>query len=244
VTLAQLLTHRAGLKENLDWRTLSKNGSLMEQRLAAAEMALVAPAYAPGTFHYANTGYVVVGAILEKIGGKPWEELMRERIFQPLVMNSAGFGGTGTIGQIDQPWPHLEGGIPAPTNGPLMDNPEIVGPAGTVHSTMADWTKFLTDQLRGALGMKALCPNEIYEAMQKAGPGSDKGFGWIVVNRSWAGGNALTHSGSNTMNYCVCWLAPGKNFGVLVCTNQGGGTVFKACDAAATELIKLVEKGG
>ncbi len=132
VTLAQVLIHKAGLRENLDWTALSKNGSLSEQRLAVAHMALTGPAYAPGAFHYSNTGYVLVGAILEKLGGKPWEELIRERLFEPLGMTSAGFGGTGTSGEIDQPWPHLESGLPALSNGPLTDNPALTGPAGAV----------------------------------------------------------------------------------------------------------------
>ena len=153
------------------------------------------------------------------------------------VSRSAGFGGLGTVGQIDQPWPHSAAGVPAPMNGPAMDNPEIMGPAGTAHATMADWAKFLTDQLRGASHLKALLPNEIYQSMQTAAPNSDYGYGWIVVQRPWAGGKALSHAGSNTMNFCVCWLAPAKTFGVLVCTNQGGDTAGKACDDASSALI-------
>jgi CubicO group peptidase (beta-lactamase class C family) len=238
ITVGQVLNHLAGLKENLDWWPISRQGDLSAQRLVAVRDALTHPAYAPGAFHYANTDYVVIGAILEKLGGKPWEELIRERIFQPLDMKAVGFGGLGTVGQIDQPWPHLQTGTPSPTNGPLADNPEVMGPAGTVHCSVSDWTKFLTDQLRGATGMKTLLPNEIYQAMQTPGPKSEYGYGWLIVDRSWAGGKALNHAGSNTMNFCVCWLAPAKKFGVLVCTNQGGDTAFKACDAVASALIQ------
>lgn len=240
ITLAEVLSHQAGLIENLDWNTLSKSGSLTEQRLQAAHMALITPAYAPGTFHYANTDYVVIGAILEKIGGKPWEDLIQERIFKPLGMNSVGFGGLGTLGKIDQPWPHLDGANPMPTNGPAVDNPEILGPAGTVHCTITDWTKFLVDQLRGGVGMKALLPASVYSAMQPAPPavGDGYGYGWGLCLRNWAGGKALNHAGSNTMNYCVCWLAPTKKFGILVCTNQGGAAAAKATDDVASVLIQ------
>jgi len=243
ITLGQVLSHRAGLIENLDWNALSASGSLPEQRLAAVQLALTKPAYAPGAFHYANTDYVVAAAILEKISGKSWEELIRERIFQPLGMTSAGFGGTGTVGQIDQPWPHLETGAPAPINGPLADNPALINPAGRVHATMTDWAKFLEDQLRGGEGMKALLPNEIYTAIQTA-RGDSYGYGWAVVDRPWAGGKALTHSGSNTMNFCVCWLAPNRNFGILVVTNQGGAKMVKATDDAASALILHYLKPG
>jgi len=224
--------------ENLKWKALFNNGSLLEQRLVAAHAALTSPAHAPGTYLYSNTGYVVVGAILEKIGVRPWEDLMRERLFKPLGMESAGFGGTGTVGHIDQPWPHLDTGAPAPSNGPKTDNPEIMGPSGQVHCAINDWAKFLIDQLRGGTGMKALLPDNIYQAIQTNWAAKDEyGYGWQLRSRSWAGGKALTHCGSNTMNFCNCWLAPTKHFGVLVCLNQGGSKMFNASDAAASALI-------
>ncbi|MCE0523057.1 MAG: beta-lactamase family protein [Methylacidiphilales bacterium] len=239
ITLAQVLSHQAGLRENLDWRALSTTGSVTEQRRLAAEMALIAPAYLPGAYHYANTDYVVVGAILEKISGQRWEDLIREKIFEPLKMDSVGFGGLGTLGQIDQPWPHFESGTPVPLNGPAIDNPEIMGPAGTVHCTMNDWAKFLIDQLRGGAGMTALLPDDIYLAMQSPVHNLGYGYGWSVTGRPWAGGKALWHNGSNRLNYSVCWLAPAKKFGILICTNEGGDNAEKACaDDAANILIK------
>ncbi len=73
-------------------------------------------------------------------------------------------------------------------------------------------------------------------------------MGWGVLRRPWAKGSTpgdtgrtLTHSGSNTMWFCVAWLAPERNFGVLVCVNQAGeGT--KAADAVAGEMIKRFGK--
>jgi CubicO group peptidase (beta-lactamase class C family) len=240
ITIAQVLRQEAGLSENLSlWSRAFLSGSPSQQRQQAVKTILEYPAFTPGTFHYANNDYILIGAILEKIGGKPWEDLMRERIFNPLHMDSAGFGGTGTVGQIDQPWPHFAGGLPAPSNGHDADNPAYVGPAGRVHCTMQDWAKFLIDQLRGGAGMKALLPTDIYTAMQTPVAPSKYGYGWIIVSRPWAGGEALTHSGSNTMNFCNCWLAPGKKFGVLVCTNQGvSDTTFKACDEASWAITQ------
>jgi CubicO group peptidase (beta-lactamase class C family) len=238
ITIRQVLWHQAGLSENLSlWSRFFLKGSPTEQRQMSVDSILEYPAYTPGTFHYANNDYILIGAILEKIGGKPWEDLMRERIFAPLNMASAGFGGTGTVGKIDQPWPHFASGLPAPSNGPDADNSAYMGPAGSVHLSMTDWTKFLADQMRGGSGMPALLPASIYADIQSPGPNSKYGFGWMIVQREWAGGKALCHTGSNTMNFCNCWLAPSKNFGVLVCINQGGGKTFNASDDAATAMI-------
>jgi len=40
------------------------------------------------------------------------------------------------------------------------------------------------------------------------------------------------------MNFAVVWMAPRRNFAVLVASNQGQGDVAKACDEAAWALIK------
>ena len=238
ITVAQLLSHRAGMAENYP-RDLAAElrGPTTEQRNVVARWMLETPAYPSGYYHYSNGGYVVMGSILERLGGKIWEDLMRERIFRPLGMTSAGFGGTGTIGEIDQPWPHLANGQSAHSNGLAMDNLPYMGPAGTVHASMSDWGKFLADQLHGATRQPALLSPSIYAVMQKPARGT-YGFGWIVVPRSWARGSMLSHAGSNTMNYAASWLAPEAGYGVLVCINQGE-KVNAAANEAAEAMLNL-----
>jgi CubicO group peptidase (beta-lactamase class C family) len=234
VTIAQLLSHHAGLTENYPRELAGRlAGPIIAQRRTVAEWMLTSPAQAPGRHRYSNGGYVVVGAILEKLGGASWEELMRARVFAPLGMESAGFGGTGTAGEIDQPWPHLADGTPTPSNGPAMDNLPYMGPAGTMHCSMADWAKFLADQMRGGSGQAALLPASIYAAMQTPAGKSNYGFGWIIVSRRWARGKMLSHAGTNTMNYAASWLGPRCGYGVLVCCNQGGGKLGRMANEVA-----------
>ena len=245
-TIEALLSHRSGLTPNLPWSDYN-NGNLIRSRRDAAKALLTTPpASKPGDYLYSNAGYVVVGAILEKLGGKPWEKLMEERLFIPLDMKSAGFGGTGTPGKLDQPWGHVESGEAVANNGPEVDNPAVMGPAGTVHASLADWSKFLGDQLKGASGdSSSLLPPSIYEAIQSPHPaGTGYGFGWGIARRPWAGGKVLTHNGSNTMNLAVCWLAIPKKFGIIVTTNQAGPKAEQATDEAVAALVAWQAKGG
>ena len=238
VTVADLLSHRAGLTANLKWAEFGTRNLSRERQKAAKELLTSPPASPVGSYAYSNAGYVVVGAILEKLGKKPWEDLLRERVFTPLGMKQIGFGGTGTPGKIDQPWPHLESCQPVAENGPTTDNPPVMGPAGTCHASIHSWALFLSDQLRGAAGEKALFTSNIYGEIQSPHPADGTyGFGWGVARRPWAGGKVLTHTGSNTMNFAVCWLAPAKRFGILVCTNQAGDNASKAADEAVAALI-------
>ena len=68
--------------------------------------------------------------------------------------------------------------------------------------------------------------------------GSKYAMGWVVDQRPWAGGRVLTHNGSNTMWFCVTWIAPERDFAVLVTCNEGGDDAAKACDEASAALIQ------
>jgi hypothetical protein len=59
--------------------------------------------------------------------------------------------------------------------------------------------------------------------------------------RGWAPGPILTHVGSNTMRFCVAWLAPDAKFGVLVTCNQGDAAA--ACDDVAGACIRRFAPG-
>jgi CubicO group peptidase (beta-lactamase class C family) len=240
VTLIQLLSHRAGLPTNLNLRDyLGRDGQ--EERLRAVRNELAKPPrHQPGKeYEYSNLGYIIAGAVIEKIAGRNFEDAAREELFLPLGMTSAGFGGLGAPGQIDQPWPHASDGQPMPENGPAMDNPPVMSPAGRAHCTLEDWAKFVQDQLRGARGELALLKPASYQKLHTPPFGGDYALGWIVVQRDWAGGKALNHGGDNTMNFANVWIAPARDFAILACVNQGGDRAFAATDEAVAELIRL-----
>lgn len=243
VTLMQLLTHRAGLPANLDLGAYGGIDVRALRRRAVRQYLAQAPSHSPGThYEYSNLGYIIAGAAVEEVLDTTWEEAMRAEVFTPLRMDSAGFGGTGTPGEIDQPWPHAASGAPKDRNGPTMDNPPVMGPAGRVHCSMADWARFIQDQLRGAQGKPGtLLRPESYTRLITPPPGADYALGWGVTRRGWGGGAVLHHSGDNTMNHANVWIAPKRDFAILACANQGGGKAFQATDAAVSALIRLIE---
>ena len=250
VTLEQLLAHRAGFTDE-SWPK-GKNladmynlpGTPREQRAAyVATILAERPVNQPGsTFLYSNRSYAVAGAMAERVANESWEDLLRKRVFDPLGMKTCGFGAMGTPDsrQIDQPWQHvlLTFGIHrAIAPGPRADNAPVIGPAGTVYCSVVDWGKFVTAHLRGEQGEPGILKPETFKRMHSPPFGGDYGFGWLVADRPWAGGRALTHAGSNTQNFAIVWMAPAKDFAVLVMTNQAGGETFNACDTAASALI-------
>jgi CubicO group peptidase (beta-lactamase class C family) len=251
VTLEQVLAHRSGFSGETAARDLSLiqmhklNGSNRERRRIYLRRILAEPPTHPigERFVYSNRNYVVAGAIAEEVTGEAWETLMTHRLFEPLGMASAGFGAMGRPGRVDQPWPHLVvQGQPRPVPpGPRSDNPSLIGPAGTVHASLADWGKFLALHLRaGRRDGDPLLPEAIQRLRKPyPGPGDRYGFGWGFHERPWGGGTVLAHAGSNTMNYAVVWMAPARDFAVLAVTNQGGDAAETACDEVARDLIRF-----
>ena len=183
ITVADLLSHRAGLAENFPRdRAAALEGPIIGQRRAVAEWLLQAPAYPPGAFHYSNGGYIVMGAILEKLGEKVGG-LMRERIFVPLHMDSAGFGGQersarstspGRIGRTERPLRRM---VPRWTTCPTWGRPV---------PSIARWRtgrNFSPTRCVAVQENRRFCPRQIYTAMQTPASGSTYGFGWIIVPR-------------------------------------------------------------
>jgi len=241
VTVERLLTHRGGVPgapPAAAWkRAWEQQGTPTQQRYEFIPAVLAqSPEAPPGTkMIYSNQGYAIVGAMLEKITGTPWETLITERLFKPLHMDSAGFGPPGTIGGVDQPWGHIRKlGINMPVQ---EDNPPAIAPAGRVHCSLDDLARFTIFQMEGERTGGLLKP-ETFRKLHTPPAGGDYACGWVVAKRGWAGGNALTHSGSNTMWYVVMWLAPEKNFSVVVGTNIAGPDAEQGCDEVAAAMIK------
>jgi len=176
VTMRQVLAHRSGLPLDPDglarvfnllflapYASLRRGPELMrtprarlgtvpQQRLEIARQALSRPPGIPPDtkYWYSNVGYILAGAVLEHLTGRAWEDLMRERLFQPLGISTGGFGRPGTAGKTDQPWGHSSVvGKPIDPGSPAAQFPLYYGPAGLAHMTIADWAKFIALHLRG-----------------------------------------------------------------------------------------------
>ena len=248
VTLEQLLGHRGGAPSDLSadglWGRLwaASSEPPREQRRLLFESVLAKPPVHPAgsAFLYSNASFALAGVMLELRADKPWEELMRAELFEPLDMTSAGFGAPGVAGRLDQPLGHRQGPeagaapVPVPV-GPGDDNPAAIGPAGTVHASLEDWGKFLAAHLDGFAGRGKFLRPATWERLHRPLEGQEYGFGWAFTERDWAGGLTLTHSGSNTHWFCVAWLAPGSDLAVLATANAGEAS--GACDEVAAALI-------
>jgi CubicO group peptidase (beta-lactamase class C family) len=193
----------------------------------------------PGTqFAYANVNYVLVGAMIERVAGKTWEELITERVFTPLGLRSAGLGPQATLGRIDAPLGHMviDGKTKAFLAGPNGDNPLIIGPAGTAHMSILDFARWAGWNVgEGRRGPKLIRPETLRKLhtpvipmpeKKDAAPGTPSqgryALGWGELTVDWAAEPLLYHGGSNQKNLAHIWLAPNRDFAMVLATNISG----------------------
>lgn len=244
VTLRQLLAHMGGAPAAPPpavWeRAVREQGTPIEQRREYVTGVLTQPPEAaPGSrFIYSNQGFVIAGVMIERAAGQPWETLMRERLFAPLGMTSAGFGSPAApSGRVDQPWGHADDhGTLTPT---LVDNPIALGPAGRVHASLDDMARYARFHLRGerAPGRPPLLAPETLRLLHTRRDQEIYGFGWAFVEQPWTHGPAITHAGSNNAWFMSVWIAPARDAALVVATNAGGPVAEAGAREAVAALV-------
>jgi CubicO group peptidase (beta-lactamase class C family) len=206
IGIRHLLNHTSGLLdyENLMPKPASMTPADQITQIQDAEVLELlkqqkTTKFAPGTqWDYSNSGYVVLGGIVEKVSGMPFGEFLRRRIFSPLKMNrtiayqkdrnvvpNRAFGHSrqaGTWRQTDQ----------SSTSATLGD--------GGVYSSLADlakWDRALCEHtlLSEAEMTVAITPASVPggSVVEPDGSPSAYGFGWFL--NSYRGRARMWHYG-------------------------------------------------
>ena len=236
VTLAQLLSHHSGLAGFRDQGELadapSVYGEPIAQRSQFARWLIARkPAGEPGAFAYSNAGITVAAAAAERATGKPWEALMRERVFAPLGIKSAGFGWPARDHE-GEPWGHHMRGdrrVPHDPHG-SYEMGAVMAPAVDIHLSIGDLGRFLADQARGLAGKAALLKPETYRRLHAVDGGEP--LGWM--RRSTREGHSMSaHGGSAETFYAI--VAIGREDAIEV------GVMLNDADArAANEILMAI----
>ena len=249
LSVREILTHRSGIQRNPS-RSFTEATSRKDREAFMRWIVKQPLANRRGEYSYANSNYIIAGAIAEKLLDGEFEELLPRELLGPIGITTAGFGAAGSPDKVDQPWGHAAslaglGPLRSFRPGDAADNPRVFSPAGRLHLSMADWAKWGQIVLRAARGEKSPWTLATGKALVTPAPGDTSAmryaFGWVVGCRSWAtpSGRVLTHSGSNTRNFAVAWLAPERDFGVFVATNVVATGTQDAVDAVAAGALRL-----
>lgn len=100
ITLRQLLNHTAGISDTTAPKDVQP-GFLrrdVDTATLVGEIAKHPPAFAPGTDQaYSNAGYILLGAVIEKVTGKPWYAAMQDQLFAPLGLAHTRYGIAASV---------------------------------------------------------------------------------------------------------------------------------------------------
>lgn len=245
VTLADLLSHRSGLPEvsgNMDFLVTFVDDpapySVQRRRYIKAALAEPPAGEKRAAPHYSNSGFIVVAGIAERATGAEYEALMQTHVFGPLRMQGVTyepFSGPGeAVG-------HVDGRI---ADQRLDPNPRVFSPSDGVRLSLADWTEFCIDQMRGSQGSGRLMRGDAYRFMQTSQGETICALGWMTkASVHGRRGPAIYHSGSNGNWMAEALLFPRIGDGVLVVANaayrMGGDTAAAAAIGRFAETLSV-----
>ncbi|MFE7582626.1 serine hydrolase domain-containing protein [Streptomyces gardneri] len=201
ITVRQLLQNTSGLHDDLPGFDTPQQyyqhryDTYTPEQIVARAMKHH-PDFQPGTgWSYSNTGYVVLGMIVEKATSRPWREEVETRILKPLGMNHTYLPGTTSTLRR----PHADGYQVFASGERTNVTAQIVPDLGGYVSTTADVNRFFQGLLGGKLLSEARMAEmrdtvPVAKQLEAIWPGGSYGLG--LVNRPLTcGGSYWSHEG-------------------------------------------------
>lgn len=203
-TIEEMLWHHSGMPANAPWDRLhAATKDPVESRRGLVRWLIQQPMPNRKSYVYSNVGYSLLGHVVERLETTSWEELITQRLFNPLEISSVGFGPVAGPNPLDQPWGHTSprtavGAVSQalstvfgnPVTGkwdPIQfDNPVPLGPAGRVHMKMDDWAKFVRLYATQDPPAHLNVSDQVWSRLLTAKPTGNYAGGWLLFDRTWA----------------------------------------------------------
>ena len=217
ITVLQLLNHTSGVKDYTRIKGYM-TGPLIQRDLTTAELIDVfknEPAdFAPGTkWNYSNSGYVLVGAVIEAASGEPWHAYLDRVLFRPLGMHNTGYAGYPRLATRQvKPYSYNKDKL-VPARPISMSQPHAAGSLLSTADDLLKWTR--------ALHEGRVLGNALYTQMiTPAGTAKEVGYGFGIFRGKVRTFPMLTHGGGilgfiSALNY-----VPGPDITVVVLEND------------------------
>ena len=235
VTVRDMMCHRTGLpRHDFSWYLFPTTRDSLIYRIRYMEPT----AAVREKWQYNNFMFLAQGVLAEKLFGQKWEQLVKEKFFEPLGMKSSNFSvldmeknGDASLGYM----------VFKDSVVMKMDyyNIDAMGPAGSINSSVNDMANWVITWINGGkFNGKEILPGQyVTEAMSSqmttGGALPDKetpdihlsnyGFGWSIS--SYRGHYRVQHGGNIDGFSAMTCFFPSDSIGIIVLTNQNGSTV-------------------
>ncbi|MDN0199347.1 serine hydrolase domain-containing protein [Streptomyces sp. S.PNR 29] len=235
-TIAGLLAHTGGLaaESPAPWWERTPGSLRPELADVLGEQPLLHPV--GRRHHYSNPGYTLLGALVEKLRGAPWEEVLRREVLEPLSLDrtSARPRAPHAGGWAVHPWADVM--LPEPS-----EDLGLMAPAGQLWSTSGDLAKFAVFLMQG--DDRVLSAETVREMRVPAAPaeaadvvdGATYGLGLQIQHRD--GRLLVGHSGSLPGFLANLTISVADDVAAVVLTNCTSGLLTSA---VAADLVRIV----
>jgi len=229
ITLHHLLTHTSGLESDFagDYDPVLRDEYV--KRILASTLRSK-----PGdVYFYANSGYSLLGAVVEIASGKPYEQYLRENLFLPAGMRDTGYKlpqwpqAIVAVGYHDgKRWGRINE-KPWDKDGPYW----ALRANGGMSSTLDDMLRWHV-ALTGDTVLSAAEKEKMFRRQVKEGPAADSyyGYGWSIGESAW-GGRLIEHNGGNGTFFADFLRYTDDGIVVILSTNDSdvrGGKISHA----------------
>ncbi len=187
----------------------SYDNTMEENRQAALAWLFEQPLnFEPGTrYEYSNSNYFLLAQIVEQVAGMPYEDFVRQRIFEPLGMNRSGF--------IHELWHEDDVALPPAADAENFEAPIASGVlqgAADLVTTAGDIDKWLT-----ALRQKTLLSEESYAEMTQDYSPDDGKYGYGLMLHM---PNGIGHTGMLSAYTSLAYTRPDKGYNFFAVSNN------------------------
>ncbi|MGZ5446107.1 MAG: serine hydrolase [Thermoanaerobaculia bacterium] len=250
LTVRDLVTHRSGLpRHDLVWYN---NQDLTRAEIVGRLAHLPASEGLRSRWQYNNLMFLTAGYLIEDTTGKPWEDVIRSRVFTPLGMTRSNFKDEDSAKDADHARGYRE------DDGKILEMPfrEVgnMGPAGSINSSVNEMANYALLQLGGgkfggatvveAPTLKEMhTPQSVINALPDLPELSPTtyGMGWFID--SYRGHLRVAHGGNIDGFSALLTLFPNDGVAVVALANaNGSGLPGIATSHLADRMLKLPAK--
>jgi D-alanyl-D-alanine carboxypeptidase len=236
ISIENLLTHTSGIKSytgDLKWRSMWRQDLTVQQIIDITKDDPLE--FPPGTkWKYDNTGYILLGAIIEKVSGLSYADYVRKNIFEPLGMKHSYYGSNSAV-------------IPGRASGYSRDGRNWVNAtylsmtqpyaAGSLMSSVDDLAIWDAAVSAGKLLSKASWDHAFTPYKLVNGNDTHYGYGWSID--AYDGHSIVRHNGGIFGYVSEAVRLPNDHVYVVMLTNSDGpdfDTGFLATELAAAAI--------
>jgi CubicO group peptidase (beta-lactamase class C family) len=249
ITPRDLVTHRSGLpRHDMVWY----NNSQSTRPEVVAQLAyLELTEDLRAKFQYNNLMYMTAGYLTGQLSGTTWEELVRERLFEPLGMRRTNFSVEDSKTDSDHALPYRENDDDEIERIPFR-NIDLVGPAGSVNSSVNEMARWLLFNLHGGTFdgqqlINATTLADIHSPHMTTGETPDRsdisvstyGMGWGIT--TYRGHRRISHGGGIDGFITSVMFFPDADLGLVAFNNRGSGLPRLVAQHAADRILGLEE---